>query len=394
MKELVEKRNNLLTEMEGLINKVKEETRAFDEIENTRIEEIKKEIKSIDATIKAEEEMRSFEKVEEKQEVRKDDENMEEKRSQNEINNEELRAIFTGEKQENRADSMNTKENTKGGFVVNSELSKEIIKAVKDRSDVYKFFNSTTVKGSLRIPKKTASGKAEWVGENPIVSPISTTPTLDILTLGQNRLYRESAITQQMINTEELDLEAFIKDDISETMTDAVEDAIFNGTGTDQPTGLITGIKTTNKISVATRGEITVEDLKKAKAKIKQAIVSKAKWFMNSETFLAIDLMKDANGRGLIQPDVTQSTGYTLLGLPVILTDCMAMPSDTGAKCLVVLATPSAYHTNTQQSVSIYIYDDSTYKRNGLVGFGSDIYLDGKVKDDQQLVGIFNKATA
>lgn len=197
-----------------------------------------------------------------------------------------------------------------------------------------------------------------------------------------------------MINTEELDLEAFIKDDISETMTDAVEDAIFNGTGTDQPTGLITGIKTTNKISVATRGEITVEDLKKAKAKIKQAIVSKAKWFMNSETFLAIDLMKDANGRGLIQPDVTQSTGYTLLGLPVILTDCMAMPSDTGAKCLVVLATPSAYHTNTQQSVSIYIYDDSTYKRNGLVGFGSDIYLDGKVKDDQQLVGIFNKATA
>lgn len=109
MKELVEKRNNLLTEMEGLINKVKEETRAFDEIENTRIEEIKKEIKSIDATIKAEEEMRSFEKVEEKQEVRKDDENMEEKRSQNEINNEELRAIFTGEKQENRADSMNTK---------------------------------------------------------------------------------------------------------------------------------------------------------------------------------------------------------------------------------------------------------------------------------------------
>lgn len=394
MKELMEKRNGLLTEMEGLVNKAKQETRAFDETETNRVEEIKKEIRSIDVTIKAEEEMRSFEKVEEKQEAEKDDEKVEEKRSQAEINNEELRAIFTGEKQETRADSMNTKEGNKGGFVVNSELSKEIIKAVKDRSDVYKFFNSTTVKGSLRIPKKTASGKAEWVGENPIVSPISTTPTLDILTLGQNRLYRESAITQQMINTKELDLEAFIKDDISETMTDAVEDAIFNGTGTDQPTGLIGGIKTTNKITVATRGEITVEDLKKAKAKIKQAIVSKAKWFMNSETFLVIDLMKDANGRGLVQPDVTQSTGYTLLGLPVVLTDCMAMPSDTGAKCLVVLATPSAYHTNTQQSVSLYIYDDSTYRRNGLVGFGSDIYLDGKVKDDQQLVGIFNKATA
>lgn len=393
MKELIEKRNALITEMEGLVNKAKQETRAFDETENTRIEDIKKEIRSIDKTIKTEEELRSFEKVEDT----KEDKEEEEKRSQSEINNMELRAIFTGQTQEKRADAMNTGTGNQGGFVVNSELSKDIIKEIKDRSDVYSFFNATTIKGDLKIPKKTGSGIAEWKGEytsGGLTTPNPTIPTLEILALGQNRLYRESAITQQMINSQELDLEGFVKEDIAETMRDSIESAIFNGTGTGQPTGLISGIKNANKITLDTRGKLTLEDLKKAKAKIKQSVISKAKWFMNSDTFLVLDLLTDTNGRGLMQPDPTQATGYKLLGLPVVFTDCMPTVSDTGAKCLIVLATPSAYHTNTQKSISLYVYTDSVYTRDGLVGYGSDIYLDGKVKDDQQLVGIFNKATA
>ncbi|NRT34134.1 HK97 family phage major capsid protein [Clostridium beijerinckii] len=391
MKELQEKRNTLLTEMEGLVNKAKQETRAFDETETARVEEIKKEIRSIDATIKAEEEMRSFEVVEHKQEERKGEEEVEEKRSQSEINNEELRAILNGE---TRADAMNTQTDSQGGIVVNKVLSQEIIKAIKDRSDVYSFFNGTQIKGGFKIPKKATSGVAEWVDENPTTDPVSTVATLDMIELGQNRLYRESAITKQMVNVEGIDLEGFIKDDVSESMTDAVESAIFNGTGVKQPTGVIAGIKTTNKITVATRGTITVEELKKAKAKIKQAVVGKAKWFMNSDTFLLIDCLTDSTGRGLIQPDPTQATGYVLLGLPVVLTDAMATPSDAGAKCLVVLATPNAYHTNTQQAFSLYVYTDSVFTRKGLIGYGADMFMDGKTKNDDQLVGIFNKATA
>lgn len=391
MKELQEKRNALLTEMEGLVNKAKQETRAFDETETARVEEIKKEIRSIDVTIKAEEEMRSFEVVEYKQEERKGEEEVEEKRSQNEINNEELRSIFNGE---TRADAMNTQTDSQGGIVVNKVLSQEIIKAIKDRSDVYSFFNGTQIKGGFKIPKKATSGAAEWVDENPTTDPVSTVATLDMIELGQNRLYRESAITKQMVNVEGIDLEGFIKDDVSESMTDAVESAIFNGTGVKQPTGVIAGIKTANKITVATRGTITVEELKKAKAKIKQAVVGKAKWFMNSDTFLLIDCLTDSTGRGLIQPDPTQATGYVLLGLPVVLTDAMATPSDAGAKCLVVLATPNAYHTNTQQAFSLYVYTDSVFTRKGLIGYGADMFMDGKTKNDDQLVGIFNKATA
>ena len=374
--------------MKGIVDAAKAETRALTEEENTRYEEIRTEIQNIDSILEKIEEERSFK---EKKPAGK----KEEERSQEDINNEELRNIFTGKVSESRdaGVAMNTATNSQGGFVVNDNLSQEIIKELKDRSDVYKFFNGTSIKGNLRIPKQASSGTASWVTENPSTDPTATIPTLSIIELGQNRLYRESALTQQMINVEELDLQAFVKEDIADTMTDSIEDAIFNGTGTNQPTGLISGILSKNKITVNTRGEITIDDLKKAKAKLKQKIVKQAKWFMNAETYLLVDLLKDSMGRPLLQPNIAEGTGYTLLGLPVVLTDALKTPSDTGANCLIVLATPAAYHTNTQKSLALYVYNDSTYIRRGLVGYGADIYLDGKTKDDQQVAGIFNKVS-
>ncbi|MBY6836920.1 phage major capsid protein [Clostridium botulinum] len=389
-KGFIEKREALVEEMRTIVDNAKAETRALSTDDTKRYNEIKNDIAGIDATLEAIEEQRALET---KIKVKKD--KKEETRTSEEIANEELRYIFTGKISETRAESgaMNTTTNAEGGFVVNKELSQNIIKEIKDRSDVYKFFNGTSIKGNLRIPKQASSGTAEWVTENPTTDPTASIPKLDIIELGQNRLYRESALTQQMINVEELDLQGFIKGDIADTMTDSIETAIFNGTGTGQPTGIVTGIKTANKITVSTRGDIALDDFKKAKSKIKQKVVKNAKWFMNSETFLLVDLIKDSMGRPLLQPNVADGTGYTILGLPVVLTDAMALPTDTGAKCLVVLATAEAYHTNTQKSLALYVYNDSAYIRRGLVGYGADIYLDGKVKDDQQVVGIFNKAS-
>lgn len=380
LKELEEQRADLVVEMDTILNKAKEEKRAMSTEEDTRFNTIKDQIDAIDKTIKAAEERAA---LEEKKPVKKS----EKEKSYEERANDELRAIFEG-----RAAAMNTATNSEGGYVVNSELVKEIIKELKDRSDVYNFFNGTTIKGDTRIPKKTSQGIAKWMDENSSSEPESSVPTLVLVELGQHRLYRESAITQQMLNSQEIDLKSFIIDDISESMVDAIEEGIFNGTGTKQPTGVIAGIKPEKKINLEVRGKIDFDHLKRCKAKIKKSGWKKAKWFMHADTLLEVDLLKDADGRPLLQPDLTAETGYKILGIPVEVTDAMSSPADVGAKCLVVLATPNAYHTNTQKSVALYVYTDSAFTRKGLVGFGSDIYMDGKTKNDDQLAGIFNIA--
>ena len=276
-KGLEEKRVELIDEMDSIINKVEAETRTLTDKEESRIDEIEKEVEKIDKTIQILENKRTLgvEKGKKKKEES-------EQRTQDEINNSELRAILSGKEIEERATAMNTTTGAEGGVVVNKVLSKNIIKAIKDRSDVYKFFDGTNIKGNYKIPKKITNGTAEWVDENPPTDPNATIATLEIIELGQHRLYRESAITKQMLNVQELDLQAFIKDDIAESMTDAIETAIFHGNGTKQPAGIISGIKTANQIKLETRGTFSVDHLKKAKAKLKKSIVKKARWFMNS----------------------------------------------------------------------------------------------------------------
>ena len=62
LKGLIEKRNALLEERDGIVGKAEAETRAFEEVELTRMEEIKKEVGLIDKSIVALEETQKLEK--------------------------------------------------------------------------------------------------------------------------------------------------------------------------------------------------------------------------------------------------------------------------------------------------------------------------------------------
>ena len=376
-KGLEERRNDLIADMEAIVNKADEETRALSTEEVEKYNNLKQEIAEIDETLKIKEEARTLvtRKTKEQKDKRK------EERTAEEIQEEEIRT------------ALNAGTSNKGGLVVGETLSKDIIKELKDRSSVYSFFDNTTVKGKYKLAKKASSGKAQWVAEgtNPDPNSKSTTPTLGSIILEQHRLYRESAITQQMLNSQEVNLTAFLKEDIAESMVDAIEEAIFKGTGSDQPTGLIQGI--TKKHTLETRGKIGIDDLKKAKAKIKKSGLKKAKWFMHSDTLLELDLLKDADGRPLLQPDLTKESDYTLLGLPVDCSDTLDTLETSGENCVIILANKGAYHTNTQKQIVINTYDDSTYKRAGLIGYGSDVYMDGKTKNPDVVAGIFNPAS-
>lgn len=385
LKALIEKRESILDKMEGLLEVAEVETRALTDDETTEYDGLKAEVEKIDATIKRIEEKRAIEipAQEETPAAAPAAQTEDEKRA---AQTEEIKGIFE------KRDAMTTTVNNKGGVVVNKELTSEIIKVLKDRSNVLGFFNMTTIKGAVKVPKKTGSGVATWEDEQLVsnTSDKATVPTLELLELGQNRLYRESAVTQQMLNMEEIDLRAFIIDDIAETMGDSIEDAVFNGDGSKKPTGILKGIAAGKKVTLAARGSISFDDIKKCKAKLKKPALMGARWFMNSDTLLALDLIKDNEGRYILQPDITQPSGYTLLGLPVEVTDVIPTLATTDKNVVIVLANPAAYHVNMQKELALYIYDDSAYKRAGLIGYGSDVYLDGKVKNDDVLAGIEN----
>ncbi|OOB77435.1 MAG: hypothetical protein BEN18_10310 [Epulopiscium sp. Nuni2H_MBin001] len=363
LKAIIEKRNSKLTELEVIYDTVVTETRAFTQDEEIKYEQLKKEIDDLDKTITT---LKSTIAVEERALDTKDDDVVD--------INRELRAIFGENLTELRA--LNTTTNNQGGYVVTQVLSNKIIKAATTRSNAIEFFDLTSISGNLRFPKKLSGITATWEAENSINDPQASTPTIEIIELGQHRLYAESAITQQMINSQEIDLENFIVEEISDGLANAIEDAIFNGSGTKQPKGI--GIGLTKKIDCT---DISMKVVKQAFHTLAKSQQNKAKWFMHTEMFLVLDNMTDEMGRPLLQPNLAKGTGYMLLGRPIEVSDCINIST-------IYFACPDAYHTNLQKDIALHIYTDSTYTKRGLIGYAADIYLDGITKNDDAIVCI------
>ena len=378
-------------ELREELDTIKAEASILAEKEDATTEEINAKmtaIKDLKARIEAQEaienELRT--EIENKAEKMEVITNMEDKIM--DVKNEIRNYFATGKVQ----DIENAIDTTAGAGVVFKQLSGDIIALLKERSSAFGFFNQTSIKGIAKIPVQSSTSSAVWVDEG--TDPGSTPDAgLTVIELGQNRLYKESALTQQMVNSQEIDLEAFVKEDITTGVLDTVEAGIFTGTGTKQMTGLCSNVPTGNQITVAARGTIAVADIKKAKAKLKKSSQKTARWFMHPDTFLYLDTLVDGQNRPLLQPDLTQSSVYMLLGSPVELTEAMPSINDTGAKQLIIYATPDAFHINIAKDVQLYVYNDSPYTKKGLVGFGADLYIDGKPCSTQNLAGIINKAS-
>jgi HK97 family phage major capsid protein len=144
MKELLEKRNAMLDELDGILNKAKEEKRAFNDEELKKVTGIKEEIRKIDESIKLEEEVRKFEKVEIKKPETRSPEvihaeviTKEERAFLDFVRNPEFRANLTAGAQ---------------GVIIPTTIANRIIDTVKNMSPILSKATIWDISGDLIIP--------------------------------------------------------------------------------------------------------------------------------------------------------------------------------------------------------------------------------------------------
>ncbi|MBR2597258.1 MAG: phage major capsid protein, partial [Clostridiales bacterium] len=140
MKELMEKRAQLMEQIEELSKSIEMEKRAFTDEENTKFDAITKEVESIDATIAQMERAEKLVKVDNKPDEAAGAESKEEM---------EVRAFAEFIRNE-RADSNITKgDNT---AVIPKTIADKIIDKIKDISPLFRDAEKFNVKGTLSIP--------------------------------------------------------------------------------------------------------------------------------------------------------------------------------------------------------------------------------------------------
>lgn len=366
MKKFIEKRNALVEEMEKLLNTAKEETRAFNEEENTRYNEIIKEIGEIDKMLKIDEESRSLALSKIDTPEKKDKET------------EEVRAFesYIRGRVEERATTLDT---TNNGAIIPTTIADKIIETVKNIAPIYEISTKYNVKGDLVFPVyDETEGSITCAYADEFTALTSTSAKFTSVTLKGYLAGALTKISLSLINATGFDLVSYVIAKMAQSIAEFIEKELVIGT-TDKCTGLTSA--TVGKTTAA-NSAITADELIDLQGSVIKPYQANARWLMNENTRIAISKLKDDNSNYLLQRDITSGFGYTLLGKPVEISDRMA---DIGASAVpVIYGDYSGLAVKMNGAISIQVMREKFLDEHalGVIGW---IELDSKIIEPQKV---------
>jgi HK97 family phage major capsid protein len=216
-----------------------------------------------------------------------------------------------------------------GGYTTPIEWDRTISDELKLVSPVRQLMTVKTVSvhaASKLINKHgTASG---WVGETA-ARPETASPTLQPLTINWGEIYANPSATQQILDDSVIDLEQWLKDEVTLEFAFQEGAAVIAGTGVNRPTGILTYVTGGANAAVHTSGAILAVNTGAAAALTTDGVVNlvyalpsaytgNASFAMNRDTHGKVRLMKDGQGNYIWQPSYATGQPASLLGYPLV----------------------------------------------------------------------------
>ena len=235
-------------------------------------------------------------------------------------------------------------------------------------------FNMPT---KIAIPIGTPATKAQWHVEGAAVDTekvnVNTSVTFDGYEI--LKIFSISAKAKRMTISA---FESYLTDELSACVMETIADALINGTGSGQGTGLETGVTwtktgaTKNHVEVAANASIAYADVVEAVALLKRGYSQGAKWAMNNATLYRVFYgMTDTNKRPIFIADPKGESIGKILGFDIVIDDNIA--DDTA-----YLGDYKKYlGYNLPEGIAIEVSRDSSFKK-GLVDYRAMCIADTK----------------
>lgn len=385
MKNLIEKRKTLKKQLDDMLAKVKTEERAFTTEETAEFDKIEAEIKSLDATIKAEERAQGISELHVPEVAPKG-----EQLTQEQIEERAFADFINGKISEMRAGEQNVDWTNNSGAVVPTTIAKRIINAVVDICPILAGADVYHEKGVLKIPKWTKANSTHdvTVGYATEFTPLTAdSGKFTSVDLGGYLAGALVLVGKSVINSSAINVTEFVIRKIAEKAAQFLEGELLKGSGSSAAQG---AVKTTNVVTTGTALTIGLDDLINLQSAIKQAHQKKACWTMAPSTFTAIKQLKDGQNRPLLEPDVSSEFPYRLLGKPVHLSD--NMDEIGGNKLAILYGDYSGLSVNFREDIGIEILREA-YHTQHAIGIDCWFEFDSKVSDEQKLAVLKVKAS-
>ena len=200
----------------------------------------------------------------------------------------------------------------------------------------------------------------------------------------------------QLVNDSAFDLDTWLPTKIGQRIGRAVANHLINGTGSSQPTGLLTSVRTGVTGSTGSTTSVTYNNLVDLTHTVDAAYRQQGncRWLLNDATLGAIRKIADTNGRPLWTPPFgafDQANPETILGYPVQVDNSMPVMA-ANAKSIVFGDLKAGYIVrqvlDTQVVRLVERYAD--YLQIGFFGYAR---LDGSPDDLAATAAYVNSAT-
>ena len=266
--------------------------------------------------------------------------------------------------------ALTTASNSAGAAVPTTTLNK-IIDKLRQTSALFPRITVSYVPGNLSLVVANAKNAANWKTEGADGTPADDT-VVNVNLTGYEliKLVEISAAAEAMTIDA---FEDYIASEIGRQLAIAIENAILNGDGDGEPTGILEGITWTsdNSTTWASNGTVGYDNLVDALALLPTLYHNNAIFVMNRKMlFGGIRKIKTDDKQPIFTYNPQDAARNSILGYPVVVDDYM--PDDT-----ILLGDFSYYYMNFAKSPEISVSREAGFK-SGKVTYRGLAVADGK----------------
>lgn len=382
MKKLIEKKNSLIDEMEGILEKAKAETRAFTDAEDERVEAIKKEIRGLEKVIADEEAKRQFDKtiVEKGDKVETRSLEVQNKEIRQAIENEKELDITNFEIEERTAiGTPNVGSNGASvGNIAKTTFANAILKKATETSDLYRYVRKENFGSALhQIPvQKTKITKFANVKE--LAAYTEKNIDFEPIQLAAHKFGNISIISEECLADTGYNIMSELLEQYGEGAGLTIDELLVKGDPATTVQGLNSFVNGTGdmqsgaiKQSVKKAGlaDIGLKEILAMYNGLPNKYRKNATWVIGTELAARLAIATDANGRPLLSNSFNETpfgSHALLLGRPVVISDYIT--NITGAEA----HTPLAFFGDLSKALILGLRQNFTIKSSSEYKFVQD----------------------
>ena len=386
-KELVEKRNDMITRCEQILNSAKEEKRELTEDEAAELAEIRDNVRKLLEMAQLE---KDAEELTEKEEPKEDDNMNEETRTIEQREYDQFDAYLRGTYNE-RSGELSPAQGS-GQVIIPKTIADRIVTKVYEIAPVLERATRYNVRGNLDIPVW-----GDTAGQTPDNITVAYATEFSALTSHSGAFTTVSLtgfvagaltkVSRSLINNAAFDVVGFVVDEMARAIARFIEGELIHGTN-NKVAGLAGGV--TKSVTTAAAAAITADEVIKLHDAIADAYQANAMWIMSPATRTALRQLKAQYGGYLLNDDISTPFGVTLLGKPVYVSD--NMDDIAAGKTTIYYGDMRGLAVKFAEDINIEVLRER-YADEHAVGVIGWLEFDAKVADAGAIAKLVQKAS-